>query len=97
MVIFSFSHIQGVKIDNLAEKKLLSTVHNMSECERVHIISCDANLSSPGSSHGDRSQRVQERECVYTVYTINKYVFDGKPQELCRQVGSNSLIPPLTL
>lgn len=39
---------------------------------------------------------VQERECVYTVYTHNMYVFDGEPRGLCRQVGSDSLIPVLT-
>lgn len=39
---------------------------------------------------------VRERVCVYTVYTHNMYVFDGKPQGLCRQVGSDSLIPVLT-
>ncbi len=57
MVIFSFSHIQGVKIDNLAEKKLccLDSPHCVFECERVQIISCDANPFAPGSSHGDSS------------------------------------------
>lgn len=39
---------------------------------------------------------VQERVCVYTVYTHNMYVFDGKPWGRCRQVGSDSLIPMLT-
>lgn len=44
MLIFSFSQVQGVKIDNLAEKKLcFLAVHSVSEWERVQIISCDAN------------------------------------------------------
>lgn len=40
---------------------------------------------------------VQERMCVYIVYTHNMYVFDSEPQGLGRRrVGSDSLIPMLT-
>lgn len=83
----------------------------MSECESVQIISCEANPFAPGSSHGDSGYcgccmlsvfvssvcvTVQKRVCVYTVYTHNMYVFDGKPRGFCRQVGSDRLIPMLT-
>lgn len=77
----------------------------------MQIISCDANPFAPGSSHGDSryygycmfSVSVSsvcnspgESVCFYTVYTHNVYVFDGRPRGLCRQVGSDSLIPVLT-
>lgn len=112
MVIFSFSHTRGVKIDNLAEKKrVVSTVHTVSlSVKRVQIISCDANPFAPGSSHGDSSyygycmlsvsvssvcNSPGESVCLYCIYAQYVCVFDGKPQGLCRQVGSDGLIPTL--
>lgn len=86
---FYFSHVQRVKIDHLAEETLcfLDSPHHVFDCERVQIISCDAN---PGSSHGDSSfygyctlsvstvcATVQERECLYMCTIM--YVFDGEP------------------
>ena len=105
MVKFSFSHTRGAKIDNLAEKKLccLDSPHCVFECERLQIISCDANpfllLGAPMETAVAMVTAcslslylvcvtVQERVCVYTVYTHNMYVFDGRPQG-----GSDSLIP----
>lgn len=97
VVIFFVSHTQGVKIDYLAEKKkncVVSTVRAVFECERVQIISCNANPFAPGSSQGDSSyygycmlsvsvssvcNSPGESVCVDTVYTHDVYVFDGKP------------------
>lgn len=107
--MFSFSYITGVKIDNLAKKKkencCLDSPHCVFECERVQIISCDANPFALGSSHGDSSYygycmisvsaTVQEYVCELYLRS-GMYVLNGRPLALCRQFGSDGLIPVLT-
>lgn len=52
---------RGVKIDHLAEDNLCLQ-SALCLCERVQIISCDAN---PGSFHGDSSYH---DDCVLSVF-----------------------------
>lgn len=98
VVIFFVLPHSGSKNRLFGRKKkkncVVSTVRAVFECERVQIISCNANPFAPGSSQGDSSyygycmlsvsvssvcNSPGESVCVDTVYTHDVYVFDGKP------------------
>lgn len=62
----------------------------------MQVVSCGANPFSPRSSHGDSSYYGYCMRCVSGIWSRRKCVsmlFDGSPRGLCRQVGSDGLIP----
>lgn len=78
---FSFSHVQGVKIENLAEKKPSLTTVSLSVRGCTSLAAMLIFLL-PGVS----TETVELRESAVCMIIVD---YDGKSQRLCRQIGSD--------
>lgn len=82
---FSFSHIQGVKIENLAEKKPSLTTVSLSVRGCTSLAAMLIFLLPEVSM-----ETVELRESAVCMIIVD---YDGKSQWLCRQIGSDPLPP----